>query len=50
MMKEIFLGMPTLMEYSSVKENILLAKELHLDFVELNINMLYCYPTLEFRS
>jgi len=49
MMKEIFLGMPTLMEYSSVKENILLAKELHLDFVELNINMLYCYPTPEFR-
>lgn len=42
-------GMPTLMEIDNVKENIELAKELDLDFVELNINMLYCYPTPEFR-
>ncbi len=49
MRKIVQLGMPTLMEYSTVKENIILAKELQLDFVELNINMLYCYPTPEFR-
>jgi len=48
-MKRLYVGMPTLMEYNSVKDNIEYAKKLKLDFVELNINMLYCYPTPEFR-
>ena len=43
------LGMPTLMEFETVQENIEIAKSLELDFVELNINMLYCYPTPKFR-
>jgi sugar phosphate isomerase/epimerase len=48
-MKNVKLGMPTLMEYKSVRENIELAKRLNLDFLELNINMLYVYPKPEFR-
>lgn len=43
------LGMPVLMELNSVEENIILAKQLNLDFVELNINIPYCIPTEEFR-
>lgn len=44
------IGMPTLMEFSSVKENLEVAKELGLDFLELNINMLYCTPDEDFRN
>lgn len=44
------IGMPTLMEYSTVKENLELAKTLGLDFLELNINMLYCTPDEDFRN
>ena len=43
-MKKIKLGMPTLMEFNSIKENIEIVKELDLDFLELNINMNYCFP------
>ncbi|MDF2699754.1 MAG: endonuclease [Haloplasmataceae bacterium] len=38
-------GMPTLIEFNSVEENINLCKELGLDFVELNMNMSYCLPS-----
>jgi sugar phosphate isomerase/epimerase len=38
------LGMPALIELSSVEENALLCQELGLSFVELNMNMPYCFP------
>jgi sugar phosphate isomerase/epimerase len=38
------LGMPALIEFSSVEENALLCQELGLSFVELNLNMPYCFP------
>ena len=38
------MGMPALIEFSSVEENALLCQELGLDFVELNMNMPYCFP------
>jgi sugar phosphate isomerase/epimerase len=44
------IGMPTLMECNSIEENIKIAKELGLDFLELNINMLYCTPTEQMRQ
>lgn len=46
---KIKIGLPTLMEYQSVIENLELAKELDLDFIELNMNMTYCFPKPEFR-
>ncbi|MDD2481093.1 MAG: TIM barrel protein [Lutispora sp.] len=36
------LGMPTLIEKSNIFDNVLLCKELGLDFVELNLNLPYC--------
>lgn len=48
--KNIKIGMPTLMEFDTVYDNILIAKELGLDFVELNINMQYCTPTEDLRK
>jgi sugar phosphate isomerase/epimerase len=38
------MGMPALIEFSSVEENALLCQELGLSFVELNMNMPYCFP------
>jgi sugar phosphate isomerase/epimerase len=38
------MGMPALIEFSSVEENALLCQELGLRFVELNMNMPYCFP------
>ena len=35
-------GMPTLMQLHSVEENAALAKRLHLQFIELNMNLPYC--------
>jgi len=49
-MGRIKLGMPTLMEFNTIKENLDVAKELNFDFLELNINMLYCFPDKEFRK
>lgn len=48
-MNELKVGMPVLMEYESIKENFELFKELNLDFLELNINMNYCFPKPECR-
>lgn len=50
MPKRIKVGMPVLMEYRSVEENIDLAVKLNLDFVELNMNFLYCYPSETLRK
>ncbi len=41
------LGMPILYEYDSLEENFRLAKELELDFVELNLNYGYCRREME---
>ncbi|QLH74767.1 MAG: TIM barrel protein [Methanomassiliicoccales archaeon] len=38
------LGMPALIEFSSVEENAALCSSLELSFVELNMNMPYCFP------
>lgn len=50
MKKNFRVGMPVLMEFDTVEENVIVAKTLGLDFVELNINMLYCTPTESFRQ
>jgi sugar phosphate isomerase/epimerase len=49
MKRQMRVGMPVLMEHNTVEKNIQLAKELGLDFVELNINIQYCLPSEEFR-
>ena len=41
------LGMPVLYEYDSIEENLILAKSLGLDFVELNLNYSYCRNEME---
>lgn len=41
------LGMPILYEFMSIEENVKLAKELNLDFVELNLNFPYCRKDIE---
>lgn len=38
------LGMPTLVEYNSIYENTKLCKNLGLNFVELNLDLPYCFP------
>ncbi len=44
------LGMPQLYEYNSIEENLILAKELGLDFVELNLNFGYCRKEMEAKT
>lgn len=39
--------MPQLFEYDTIEENLLLAKELGLDFIELNLNFSYCRKEME---
>lgn len=38
-MKNLLLGMPTLIECGDIEENIALCKELGLDFIEINMNL-----------
>ena len=38
------LGMPTLIEFNSLEENIELCKAIGLDFIELNVDLPYCFP------
>ena len=40
-------GMPTLLEFTSIEENINFAKENNLDFIELNMNLPYCFNLAE---
>ena len=40
-------GMPQLFEFDTIEENLALAKELGLDFVELNLNFGYCRKEME---
>lgn len=41
------LGMPQLYEYDTIEENLILAKQLNLDFIELNLNFGYCRKEME---
>lgn len=41
------IGMPQLFEYDTIEENLVLAKELGLDFIELNLNFSYCREEME---
>lgn len=41
------LGMPQLYEYDTIEDNLKLAKELGLDFIELNLNFGYCRKEME---
>jgi D-3-phosphoglycerate dehydrogenase / 2-oxoglutarate reductase len=50
MPKRLEVGMPVLMEFQSIEENIHLAAQLKLDFIELNMNFLYCMPTHKLRQ
>ena len=36
------LGMPQLFEFDNIEDNLILAKDLGLDFIELNLNFGYC--------
>ena len=40
-------GLPLLFEYQTVEDNLILAKKLGLDFVELNLNFSYCRKAME---
>jgi sugar phosphate isomerase/epimerase len=40
----IKLGMPTLIEFKTLEQNVRLCKELNLDFIELNMNLPICLP------
>ena len=44
------LGMPQLFEFDSLEENLALAKELNLDFVEINLNFSSCRKAMEQRG
>lgn len=46
----IKLGMPQLYEYDTIEDNLKLAKELGLDFVELNLNFGYCRKEMEAKT
>ena len=41
------IGMPQLYEYDTIEENLILAKQLNLDFIELNLNFGYCRKEME---
>lgn len=46
----IKLGMPQLYEFDTIEDNLILAKELNLDFVELNLNFGYCRAEMEAKT
>jgi hypothetical protein len=48
--KRLQVGMPVLMDFQTIEDNIKLALELKLDFIELNMNFLYCMPTPTLRE
>ena len=43
-------GMPTLIEYNTVEENVKLAKQLNLSFIELNMDLPYCTLSKELKT
>lgn len=44
------LGMPQLYEFDTIEENLILCKELGLDFIELNLNFGYCRKEMEAQT
>ena len=44
------LGMPQLFEFDNIEDNLKLAKELNLDFIELNLNFGYCRKEMEAKT
>ena len=46
----IKIGMPQLYEYDTIEENLVLAKSLGVDFIELNLNFGYCRAEMEGKS
>ena len=41
------LGMPQLFEFDNIEDNLILARQLGLDFIELNLNFGYCRKEME---
>ena len=46
----MLLGMPQLYEFDNIEDNLKLAKELDLDFIELNLNFGYCRKEMEAKT
>ena len=46
----MMLGMPQLYEFDNIEDNLKLAKELNLDFIELNLNFGYCRKEMEAKT
>ena len=46
----IKIGMPQLYEFDTIEDNLKLAKELGLDFIELNLNFGYCRKEMEAKT
>ena len=46
----IKIGMPQLYEFDTVEDNLKLAKELGVDFIELNLNFGYCRKEMEAKT
>jgi sugar phosphate isomerase/epimerase len=46
----IKIGIPSLVEFNTIKENFDLAKKLEVDFIELNLNLIYCTPNKKLRE
>ena len=44
------IGMPVLMEFQTIQENIDFAVKYQFEFIELNMNFLYCYPNEDIRN
>ena len=44
------LGMPLLYQFNTIEENLVLAKKLNLDFIELNLNFGYCREEMEAKT
>ena len=44
------LGMPSLIEFNSIKENVSFAKENNLSFIELNMDLPYCQKDLNLKN
>lgn len=44
------LGMPLLYQFETIEENLILAKKLNLDFIELNLNFGYCRNEMESKK
>ena len=46
----IKIGMPQLYEFDTIEDNLILAKKLGVDFIELNLNFGYCRKEMEAKT